>query len=119
MYQAGVQPGRGKRDRIVRTICTTIKGNYEGRKLFTVMKDLFITAMDKLLDETSKKLKAATDECCENINVDLRLLDVVVPAVDQGVFIQTLSGLLEQSKIDRDRAQEEFDSEFPGPAQSI
>ncbi|KFX86752.1 hypothetical protein V490_08886 [Pseudogymnoascus sp. VKM F-3557] len=119
MYQAGVQPGSGKRARIVQTICTTIRGNYEGRKLFTVMKNLFLTAMDNLLDETSRKLKAATDECRENINVDLGLLDVVTPAVDQGFFIQTLSGLLEQSKIDRDQAQEEFDSEFPGPAQSI
>ncbi|OBT49128.1 hypothetical protein VE00_00035 [Pseudogymnoascus sp. WSF 3629] len=119
MYQAGVQPGRGKRALIVRTICTTIRGNHEGRKLFTVMKDLFLAAMDNLLDETSKKLKAATDECRENISVDLRLLDVVAPAVDQGVFIQTLSSLLEQLKIDRDQAQREFDSQFPGPAQSV
>lgn len=119
MYQAGVQPGRGKRALIVRTIFTTIRGNHEGRKLFTVMKDLFLAAMDNLLDETSKKLKAATDECRENISVDLRLLDVVAPAVDQGVFIQTLSSLLEQLKINRDQAQREFDSQFPGPAQSV
>lgn len=83
------------------------------------MKDLFLAAMDNLLDETSKKLKAATDECRENISVDLRLLDVVAPAVDQGDFIRTLSGLLEQSKIDRDLAQSEFDSQFPGPAESV
>ncbi|KFY28271.1 hypothetical protein V491_00545 [Pseudogymnoascus sp. VKM F-3775] len=94
-------------------------GNHQGRKLFTVMKDLFLAAMDNLLDEASKKLKAATDECCENISVDLRLLDVVAPAVDQGAFIQTLSSLLGQLKIDRDQAQREFDSQFPGPAQSV
>lgn len=36
----------------------------------------------------------------------------------QGVFIQTLSSLLEQLKIDRDQAQREFDSQFSGPAES-
>ncbi|KFY22450.1 hypothetical protein V493_06579 [Pseudogymnoascus sp. VKM F-4281 (FW-2241)] len=121
MYQSGVEPGTGKRIRIIQKLCATIKGSHEDRKLFTVMKELFLAEMDKLLYETSEKLKAATDSCCENIRVDLRLLDVDVaaPSVDQGLFIRTLVSILERSKIDRDQAQGEFDSQFPELAESV
>lgn len=119
MYQSGVEPGKGKRVRIIQKLCTTIKGNREDRKLFSVMKDLFFAAMDNLLDETTDKLRAATDKCCEDIRIDLRLLDVAAPSVDQGSFIRTMSNLLERSKVDRDQAQREFDSQFPEPALAV
>ncbi|KFZ11693.1 hypothetical protein V502_07457 [Pseudogymnoascus sp. VKM F-4520 (FW-2644)] len=119
MYQSGVEPGNGKRVRIIQKLCTTIKGNREDRKLFSVMKDLFLAAMDNLLDETTDKLRAATDKCCEDIRIDLRLLDVAAPVVDQGSFIRTMSNLLERSKADRDQAQREFDSQFPEPAVAV
>ncbi|OBT77048.1 hypothetical protein VF21_02905 [Pseudogymnoascus sp. 05NY08] len=116
MYQSVVEPGRGKRIRIIQKLRTTISGNREDRKLFSVMRDLFLAAMDNLLNETNENIRAATDRCCEDIRIDLRLLDVAAPAVDQGLFIRTLSSLLERSKTDRDQAQSEFDSQFPEPA---
>ncbi|KFY43837.1 hypothetical protein V494_01801 [Pseudogymnoascus sp. VKM F-4513 (FW-928)] len=109
----------GKRKRIIQKLCTTIEGNRHDRKLFVVIKELFRTAMDKLLDETNEKLKAVTDRCCEDIRVDLGLLDVVAPAADQGLFVRTMSSLLERSKADRDQAQGEFDSQFPDPEASV
>ncbi|OBT58322.1 hypothetical protein VE04_00743 [Pseudogymnoascus sp. 24MN13] len=119
MYQSVVEPGSGKRIRIIQKLRTTIRGNREDRKLFSVMSDLFLTEMDNLLNETNEKIRAATDRCCEDIRIDLRLLDVAAPAVDQGFFIRTLSSLLERSKTDRDQAQSEFDSQFPEPASSV
>ncbi|OBT66790.1 hypothetical protein VE03_03995 [Pseudogymnoascus sp. 23342-1-I1] len=119
MYQSGVEPGNGKRIRIIQKLCTTIKGNREDRKLFSVMKDLFLAAVENLLNETNEKLRAATDKCCEDIRIDLRLLDVAAPAVDQGLFIRTMSSLLERSKADRDQAQRDFDSQYPEPAASV
>ena len=108
MYQSGVVPGDGKRIRIVQKLCTTIEGNREDHKLFSVIKDLFFAAMDNLLDETNERLRAATDKCCEDIRIDLGLLDVAAPAADQGLFIRTMSSLLERSKIDRDQTQREI-----------
>ncbi|OBT38703.1 hypothetical protein VE00_10646 [Pseudogymnoascus sp. WSF 3629] len=119
MYQSVVEPGTGKRIRIIQKLSTTIRGNREDRKLFGVMRDLFLAAIDNLLDETNGKIRAATDRCCEDIRTDLRLLDVAAPAADQRLFIRTLSSLLERSKTDRDQAQREFDSQFPEPAASI
>lgn len=119
MYQSGVEPGDRKRIRIIQKLCATIKGNREDLKLFSAMKGLFLAAMDNLLTETNENLRAATNRCCEDIRIDLGLLDVAVPAVDQGSFIRTTSSLLEQLKVDRDQAQRDFDSQFPDPAASL
>jgi hypothetical protein len=110
MYQSGVEPGHGKRLRIIEQLSTRIRGNRDGRRLFSVMKDLFLSAINALFEETNEKLRAATNRCCEDIRNDLRLLNEAAPAVDQRDFIRTMSGLLEQSKVDRDRAQGEFDA---------
>lgn len=98
MYQSGVEPRTNKRIRIIHKPCTTIRVNREDCKLFSAMRDLFLAVLDNLLHETNGKLLVATDRFCKDTTTDLRLLDVVDPAVDQRLFIRTLSSLIERSK---------------------
>jgi hypothetical protein len=115
LYHTTVLSGSGKRDRIVEHLSTRISGNRDGRRLFSAIKDLFLSAIDTLLEETSEKLEAVTDRCCEDIRNDLRLLNEATPVLDQGGFIRTVSNLLERSKLNRNQAQRDFDALFPEP----
>lgn len=110
MYNV-IESGPGTKQRLLQRLNSQVTGDRNTARLFKVIRDFFISAIDSLLQATNEKLKTATDKCCEDIGNDLELLrGEDVPAMEQDGVLEMMFNILEQARASRDDAQRRFEA---------
>lgn len=99
------------RDRCIHRLKLQITGDRTKPKLFRVIRDLLVSAIESLLERTHETLENAVNQCCVDIGIDLGLLrGEEVPALGEEGIIATVFDILDQSKARVDVAEREFES---------
>lgn len=104
-----IDPGDGVTKRRIKRLELQISGDRNNPNLFKAIRDLFITALSKLLEDTKAKLQDAVDKCSADIGNDLELVrGEEVPNSDESTLTGMIFDVLEVARTRRTEALREF-----------
>ena len=108
-----IDSGAGVTKRRIQRLKLQISGDRNNPKLFKAIRDLFISALSTLLEDTKEKLQEAVDKCSADIGNDLELLrGEDVPASDESTLTGMMFDVLEEAQTRRADALREFEAGF-------
>ena len=109
-----IDSGDEVKKRRIRRLELQISGDRNNPKLFKVIRDLFIRALSKLLEDTQAKLQEAVDKCSADIGNDLELVrGEEVPNSDESNLTGMIFDVLEVAQTRRTEALREFEAGLP------
>jgi hypothetical protein len=109
-----IDTGDGVTKRRIKRLELQISGDRNNPKLFKVIRDLFIAALSKLLEDTKAKLQEAVDKCSVDIGNDLELVrGEDVSTSDEGNLTGMIFDVLEVAQTRRTEALREFEAALP------
>jgi hypothetical protein len=106
-----IDNGDGVKKRRIKRLELQISGDRNNPKLFKVIRDSFLTALSRLLEDTKAKLQEALDKCSADIGHDLELVrGEEVPNSDGSILTGMIFDVLEGAQVRRTEALEEFEA---------
>lgn len=103
--------GKGVKQRRIQRLDLQISGDRNNPRLFKVIRDSFITALARLLDDTKTKLQAAVDTCSADIGNDLELVrGEELPNSDESHLTEMMFDVLERAQVRRREVLAEFEA---------
>jgi hypothetical protein len=104
-----IDGGDGVKKRRIQRLELQISGDRNHPQLFKVIRDLFITALSTLLEDTKAKLQEAVDKSSADIGNDLELVrGEEVPNADGSNLTGMIFDVLDAARRRRTEALEEF-----------
>ncbi|RDL41569.1 uncharacterized protein BP5553_01548 [Venustampulla echinocandica] len=111
-----VQSGSGTKNRILTRLDLQVRGDRNNAGVFKAIRDLFISEINSLLEETNEQLQRAIEKCGEDIMSDLELLrGEDTPGVEQDGVLETMFTVLGEARTNRDEAVRVFEAGIVEP----